>query len=549
MINRLYIRHYAIIEELELEFSPSFTVFTGETGAGKSIIIGALSLLTGERADTSVVSYGQDHCLVEGVFTPSEHMKKCLEEAEIDLEEEVIVSRRISAEGRSSARVNGMSVTLSFLQQLFAGEADIHSQRDNQHLLKRSNHLLLTDRYANSERLRQQYGEAFRLWKEAEKTYQEMLESVYDDRDLDYLRYNLKELNEAAISEGEEEELLLKEKRLRSSEKTLQSLHQAFQYYEEDGGISEKLYALFHDLSGGEELQPFASRIEDLYYSLEEEISGLHRIADSYENDEDDLDRVEERLYLINRLKRKYNTDEKGLLEQKGILEEKIAFFDNKESFVAEQEKKIARLKDEVYALAKQLSDRRKQAALSLQKDVHRELQDLMMPNVRFLVDIKEKDPAEDGRDDLEFLISLNKGEEPRPLIKVASGGELSRLMLGLKTIFTHLSGTGLLVFDEIDSGVSGKVALAMGLKMALIARDAQVLTITHLSSVAACADEHFRIYKEDDASATHTRVSRLSEEERIGELARISGQDSAAGRTAAAELLEKARTEKKAQR
>ena len=548
MINRLYIRHYAIIEELELEFSPAFTVFTGETGAGKSIIIGALSLLTGERADTSVVSHGQDHCLVEGVFSASEHMKQCLQEAEIDLEDEVIVSRRITSEGRSSARVNGMSVTLSFLQQLFAGEADIHSQRDNQYLLKKSNHLLLTDRYAGAEELRQRYTAAYRLWKEAERAYQEMLESVYDDRDLEYLRYNLKELSEADISAGEEEELLLKEKRLRSSEKTLQALHNAFQYYEEDGGISEKLYALFRDLSVSEELQPFSSRIEELYYSLEEEIGALHKTADAYENDEDDLDKVEERLYLINRLKRKYNTDEKGLLEQKGILEEKISFFDNKESFQAEQEKKIAQLREEVFALGKQLHVQRQQAAQSLQQDVHRELQDLMMPNVRFLADIREKDPGEDGMDDLEFLISLNKGEEPRPLIKVASGGELSRLMLGLKTIFTHLSGTGLLVFDEIDSGVSGKVALAMGLKMALIAKSAQVLTITHLASVAACADEHFRIYKEDDAAATHTRVSRLSEEERIAELARISGQDSAAGMAAAAELLERAAAEKKAQ-
>ena len=547
MIKNLTIKNYAIIENLSLDFNDRFEVFTGETGAGKSIIIGALSYLCGGRADSSIVARNKDKCIIEGVFSISEHMRTCLDEADIDYEDELIVRRVISAENRSSIRVNERNVTLGFLQELFNGEIDIHSQRDNQYLLKKQHHLELLDNYAGLAEEKGKYREIYRDYRKTEDEYKELLNSQYDERELEYLKFSLEELTNAGLQPGEEDELKKKEKRYKDFEKISANLSKAISLYDETGGIDEKFYELAHMLSGeDEEIREIGQNLNDLYYSLQDQIEKLEQIYSHMDSDDINIDAIQERIYHLQRLKRKYSLDEEGLINHIGELEEKIRAYENKEEFVAEFEKKLAVKRQKANELADSMRKKRQSSALELERTIEKEVGDLMLPNVSFKVDFQEKDLDSNGKDEVEFLISLNKGEELKPLIKVASGGELSRLMIGLKKIFIHLSPVSLLVLDEIDTGISGVTADAVGQKIAQIADQLQVIAITHLAQVAAYGDDHFFIYKEDDSESTHTHVDELDRKQRIRELARITSSSvSEASLKAAEELLDTAQKKK----
>ena len=547
MIKNLTIKNYAIIENLSLDFNDRFEVFTGETGAGKSIIIGALSYLCGGRADSSIVARNKDKCIIEGVFSISEHMRTCLDEADIDYEDELIVRRVISAENRSSIRVNERNVTLGFLQELFNGEIDIHSQRDNQYLLKKQHHLELLDNYAGLAEEKGKYREIYRDYRQTEDEYKELLNSQYDERELEYLKFSLEELTNAGLQPGEEEELKKKEKRYKDFEKISANLSKAIALYDENGGIDEKFYELAHILSGeDEEIREIGQNLNDLYYSLQDQIEKLKQIYSHMDSDDINIDAIQERIYHLQRLKRKYNLDEEGLINHIGELEEKIRAYENKEEFVAEFEKKLAVKRQKANELADSMRKKRQSSAIELERTIEKEVGDLMLPNVSFKVDFQEKELDSNGKDDVEFLISLNKGEELKPLIKVASGGELSRLMIGLKKIFIRLSPVSLLVLDEIDTGISGVTADAVGQKIAQIADQLQVIAITHLAQVAAYGDDHFFIYKEDDSESTHTHVDELDRKQRIRELARITSSSvSEASLKAAEELLDTAQKKK----
>ncbi len=547
MIKNLTIKNYAIIENLSLDFNDRFEVFTGETGAGKSIIIGALSYLCGGRADSSIVARNKDKCIIEGVFSISEHMRACLDEADIDYEDELIVRRVISAENRSSIRVNERNVTLGFLQELFNGEIDIHSQRDNQYLLKKQHHLELLDNYAGLAEEKGKYREIYRDYRQTEDEYKELLNSQYDERELEYLKFSLEELTNAGLQPGEEEELKKKEKRYKDFEKISANLSKAIALYDETGGIDEKFYELAHILSGeDEEIREIGQNLNDLYYSLQDQVEKLKQIYSHMDSDDININAIQERIYHLQRLKRKYNLDEEGLINHIGELEEKIRAYENKEEFVAEFEKKLAVKRQKANELADSMRKKRQSSAIELERTIEKEVGDLMLPNVSFKVDFQEKELDSNGKDDVEFLISLNKGEELKPLIKVASGGELSRLMIGLKKIFIHLSPVSLLVLDEIDTGISGVTADAVGQKIAQIADQLQVIAITHLAQVAAYGDDHFFIYKEDDSESTHTHVDELDRKQRIRELARITSSSvSEASLKAAEELLDTAQKKK----
>ena len=547
MIKNLTIKNYAIIENLSLDFNDRFEVFTGETGAGKSIIIGALSYLCGGRADSSIVARNKDKCIIEGVFSISEHMRACLDEADIDYEDELIVRRVISAENRSSIRVNERNVTLGFLQELFSGEIDIHSQRDNQYLLKKQHHLELLDNYAGLAEEKGKYREIYRDYRQTEDEYKELLNSQYDERELEYLKFSLEELTNAGLQPGEEEELKKKEKRYKDFEKISANLSKAIALYDETGGIDEKFYELAHILSGeDEEIREIGQNLNDLYYSLQDQVEKLKQIYSHMDSDDINIDAIQERIYHLQRLKRKYNLDEEGLINHIGELEEKIRAYENKEEFIAEFEKKLAVKRQKANELADSMRKKRQSSAIELERTIEKEVGVLMLPNVSFKVDFQEKELDSNGKDDVEFLISLNKGEELKPLIKVASGGELSRLMIGLKKIFIHLSPVSLLVLDEIDTGISGVTADAVGQKIAQIADQLQVIAITHLAQVAAYGDDHFFIYKEDDSESTHTHVDELDRKQRIHELARITSSSvSEASLKAAEELLDTAQKKK----
>ncbi len=527
MLKSLYIKNYAIIDELELDFSDGFTVFTGETGAGKSIIVGALSCLIRGKADPSVIRDGTDKAIIEGVFSIEPYMHDTLKEADIDFDNELIVRRVISRDNHNSIKINQCSVTLSFLTDLFGEHIDIHSQKDSQYLLNKKNHLLLLDRFTKDSKLLEEYQDSYRRYRDAVKEYEDLENNSYSKTDLEFYQYDLKELLDAGIDIDEESQLEEKERRYKSAEKYVTLLNQAIDLSEGDGGIGEKTDSLIRSLNADDaEISTIRDRIRDLYYSFGDEIGKLRKILSQYTDEDLNIESIEERLYAYSKLKRKHNTDAPGLLKKIDELKEKIAFFEDREAVLAEKKKKIEELRQISMDLAQQLSSARKQKAFQLEELITENAKELMLPNALFRIVFNDTELNLNGIDDVEFFVSMNKGEEPKPLKNVASGGEISRLMLSLKTVFTSLSETSLVIFDEIDTGVSGKVALSIGKKISEIARSVQVLCITHLAAVAACAKHHFYIYKTDTSSYSNTCVRKLEGKQIIEELAMISSSE-----------------------
>lgn len=539
MLKSLYIKNYAIIDELELQFSDGFTVFTGETGAGKSIIVGALSYLIKGKADVSVIRNGAQKAIIEGIFSIDDYMKEKLDEADIEYDDELIIRRVISKDNHNSIKINQVSVTLAFLTDLFDEHIDIHSQRDSQYLLNKKNHLSLLDRYCDDETQLFTYKEAYKAYKAALKEYDELTNNTYSERELEFIRFDLNELKEANIDIEEEADLQAKEKRYKSAEKYITTLNSAIELYDGDSGIKEQLSTLLHGLNLDDEVvNSVKEKIESIYYDLNDETDRLKDLLAQFTDEDFNIEYIEERLYTYSKLKRKHATDTEGLLEKQKELSDKIALFDDREYVLSEKKKQLDQLYNEAHQKAEVLHEIRQKKAKDLENSVVRHCQDLILPNTRFSIRIDETDLNNNGIDDIEFYVSMNKGEELKPLKNAASGGEISRLMLAMKAVFTSLSETSLAIFDEIDTGVSGKVALAIGLKIASIARSAQVLCISHLAAVAACAKEHFYIYKNDEAGYSNTSVRKLDEKQIIEELAMISTSETSASAIEAARTL-----------
>ena len=541
MLKSLYIKNYAIIEELELSFSDGFTVFTGETGAGKSIIVGALSYLIKGKADPSVIRRGADKAIIEGIFSIEDYMKEALDEADIDYDDELIIRRVISADNHNSIKINQCSVTLAFLTSLFEEHIDIHSQKDSQYLLNKKNHLALLDRYVKQEDLFDQYRTSYREYKKADSQYKELLNNTYSERELEFYRFDLNELEEAKLDLEEEDDLLNKEKRYKSAEKYITTLNSAIEIFDGDAGIKEQLSTLIRGLNLDDEVvNDVKDKIENIYYDLNDQTDRLKQILSSFGDEDLNIEYIEERLYTYSKLKRKHATDTQGLLDKLNELKEKIAFFDDREYVLAEKKKELDQLYQKALAMAKKIHEIRAEKAKALQEEVVRHANDLVLPNTVFEIVLNPVDLNSNGIDDVEFYVAMNNGEVPKPLKNAASGGEISRLMLALKAVFNAYSATSLAIFDEIDTGVSGKVALAIGQKIADIAKNTQVLCITHLAAVAACAKEHFYIYKNDEAGYTNTSVKQLNQDEIINELAMISTSENSKAALDAARQLYK---------
>lgn len=522
MLKSLYIKNYAIIDELNIDFNDGFNVFTGETGAGKSIIVGALSYLIKGKADTSIIKSGQDKAIIEGIFDIEDSMKNKLNEADIEYDDELIVRRTISNDGHNTIKINQCSVTLAYLSDLFDDIIDIHSQKDSQYLLNKKNHIILLDKYCHDDDLLNNYNNFYTKYKTLEKEYNELINNTYNESELEYLKFDLDELEKADLNEQEEIELIEKEKRFKQSEKYITTLQNCLSLYEDDRGIKDNLGTLLKELNlDDESIINTKQNIENIYYSLDDEISKLKDVLDEFNGDDFDIERIEERLFIYSKLKRKHNKDTKGLLDYKETIFNKIKFFEDKDFVLNEKKKELDIAYNNALEVAKSISNVRKQKAIELEKEIVSQTEDLMLKNVQFKVNFNETDLSNKGIDDIEFYISLNEGSELKPLKNVASGGEISRLMLSLKTVFSKLSNCALIIFDEIDTGVSGKVGLAIGEKMASISKSCQVLSITHLASVAACADYHYYIYK-DGA----TKIKQLNEDEIISEIANISSAD-----------------------
>ena len=505
MINSIYIKNFVIIDELRLELTEGLNIFIGETGAGKSIIMNAIDLLSGKRGDTSFIQKGKDKAILEASFTLDERYRQRLEEYEIDYDDELIVYRLLSP-NKNVIRINNQSVTLNILKAIFNDAIDIHSQNDTQYLFKPKNQLAILDRIKDHKELLKEVRKLYEIKSTLEKKYNDLKAREDSKDDLEYYEYQLKELEEADFKEKEEEELENFLRRYRSLEKIFSHLNRAIELYESPEGISEKLYELIKELDlDDEEVAKINAKINDNYAFLDENIKDLKKIVTSLDLSPNAINEANERLSLIKRLKRKYHRDIKEMIDYIDELRQRLDENKHRGERLIELETKIAK--------------------------------------VDFKVDFIDVPASAFGIDEVNFMICTNTGQDMTPLNKSASGGEMSRILLAIKAVLNDLMKLDLVIFDEIDTGVSGKAALAMGEKMLRIANNSQVLAITHLAQVAAFGDEVYFVYKDDEKEKTTSHIKALEKDDIAKELALMAtGSQNDNALNSAYDLLNKAK-------
>jgi DNA repair protein RecN (Recombination protein N) len=544
MIQKLTIKNFILINEVSLDFKPGFSVFTGETGAGKSILIDAIGILLGDRFLSESVGKESSKSSIEGVFSVDrEAISTWLNENGIDAQHGITISREVDKDGKSSSRLNGKSISVGLLKELGNMMIDIHNQHDTQYLLNTKYHLGLLDRFVNEKNLLGDVKSAYQKYDSIRKDILNKKASSLNVDDLEFLSFQINEIEASNLIEGEDQELEQKHKEMMAFEKIATHLGSALTLLDETDGVSEKLYEAIRELriiTESERIIETTNSINSLYYELTDKIADLNQSKSLLNFDEENVNAIQERLFLISKLKKKYGHTISDIQSKKHELEDRVALINNRESILAAlmvQEK-------EAYEIYKQLADQistiRKTKALELESLVLSECRDLYLDKAQFRIVFSEGSDTNTGYDEVEFLISMNPGEMLKPLVKVASGGELSRLMLGLKVIFNALQQIETVIFDEIDSGVSGRVATAIGQKMHKIAKNSQVFSVTHLGQVAACANQHYLVSKAQNDSSTSTFISQLNYDQRIDELSLIStGTSSDHSKSAAKELLD----------
>lgn len=553
MLKHLYVKDFVLIDECSLDFTSGFSAFTGETGAGKSLLIDAMCLLAGERASASFVKHNKSKAVVEGIFElkKSSAVFEILSKNNIVAKDCITLRREIGNDGKSSVTINGKNATLTLLKECVQYMIDIHSQHDTQYLLNKNSQLHLVDQMIEDSSLVSLTSKLYQAYSSLKKEYETAMSMTYNENDLDFIQAEIQEIENAHLDEEEEEELLLRQHEIQQFEKTFNKVNEALELLEENDGINEKLYKAYHALSSCS-----VGRVHDLCERLNEYTNEILDVTELLKDciadmnvSEEEINELQERLYQIQRLKRKYGPSIKAVLLKKEEMLQQVQLILNRSAYIEEMESKIEKAYNAFYKQAKELSLQRKKAAEILEKKILENCQSLMLPNARFVIDFQETEGNKTGIDDLEFYISMNPGEMPRPLARVASGGELSRLMLGLKDIFTRLQGIETVIFDEIDTGVSGAVATAIGEKMHSLSQTAQVFSVTHLAQVAACAKNHYLVKKQVEDERTSTQVVCLNQEERIEQLALISsGTISDTALLAAKELYSSCQTKCKAQ-
>ena len=537
MLQTLSIKQFAIIDELDINFSDGLTVMSGETGSGKSIIIDAIGQLIGMRASSDYVRHGEKKAIIEGIFDIDESKDaiNILESLAIDVDEDfLLVKREIFSSGKSICRINNQTVTLQDLRKVMQEMLDIHGQHETQSLLKQKYHLQLLDDYADNQYsdLLNQYQLSYNQYKNKRKELEE-LESADQAllQRLDLMKFQLEELTEASLKEGEVDQLESDIKRIQNSEKLNLALNNAHQVLTDESAIPDRLYELSNYLQTINDIVPekfvrLKEDIDQFYYMLED---AKHEIYDEMANtefDEQVLNEYESRMNLLNNLKRKYGKDITELIAYQSKLANEIDKIENYEQSTSQLREEIKTLYNEVIDIGKKLSQERRRVARELRDHIVSEIQNLQMKDANLEISFKPLDePTIEGIEFVEFLISPNRGEPLKSLNKIASGGELSRIMLALKSIFVKSRGQTAILFDEVDSGVSGQAAQKMAEKMRDIAQYIQVICISHLPQVASMSDHHLLISKASNADRTTTQVKELKDENKIDEIARmISG-------------------------
>ncbi|WP_409301580.1 DNA repair protein RecN [Peribacillus sp. SCS-155] len=567
MLTELSIKNFAIIEALSISFDKGLTVLTGETGAGKSIIIDAIHLLVGGRGSAEFVRHGEAKAEIEGLFQLDDDSHPVVSKAEefgIEISDNMIVLRRdMASSGKSVCRVNGKLVTISVLREIGRTLIDIHGQHEHQELMDERLHLQLLDQFGGEtvssalleyQNLYKRYDTAVKQLKKLSQNEQQMVHR------LDLLQFQHEEIQKADLKLKEDEELTEERKRINNFEKIYDSLQAAYEALRgEQHGMDWLSVAMNNlDTAAGidENLKSVSETVSNSYYLLEDVIASIRTELDSLEYDPVRLDFIEGRLNEINQLKRKYGKTIDEIVEYGAQIEEEIETLLNRETHIAKLDKEISEIKEDLMLEAKNLSELRRKFADRLTDQIHQELKELYMEKtvfeVRFLTsafdDLAEADIQRTGLDVIEFYISTNPGEPLKPLSKIASGGELSRIMLALKSIFSKHQGITSIIFDEVDTGVSGRVAQSIAEKIYKVAVDSQVLCISHLPQVAAMADTHLFIAKEIEGGRTRTSVEPLDQTNKVKEIGRmISGVEiTDLTKKHAKELLQQAKKLKK---
>lgn len=541
MLVQLSITNFAIIGRLDIDFKEGLNVLSGETGAGKSIIINAMNLVLGGRASSDLIRSGCEEAQVEALFSFPENapVAGLLNEMGLPCDGEALIRRSISREGRNRVSINGSLATVQMLSKLGEGLISISGQHEHQRLLRPETHLYLLDDFGGLSDLRLRVNAAYKTHQELKGEIARLAESVKrmkDQREL--TRSQIEEIERAGVSLGEDNALAEEKKRLRHGEVLLKIISESYlDLYERQGSVVSSLSQTVKKLERGAEvdpqLAPIGALLREIEVKLEDASFALRDLRRGVNLDPRRLDEVEERLQLLNLLKRKYGPSLEDVLTCGERLNADLSGLEAQEAKLEDLEKRLSKAEEELAAAAEELSEKRKKASLELEAAVERELRDLHMAATRFQVDFKEpsgegKRGAErilsDGMDRVEFKIAPNLGEDLRPLARIASGGELSRIMLALKTILARSASVEALIFDEVDAGVSGAAAEMVGEKLLALSAFHQMLCITHLPQIASKGRHHFRVSKEVSDGRTHVVISELDSEGRVNEIARLLG-------------------------
>ena len=520
MIEQLSVKDYVLFKSCIIDFTDGMSVITGETGAGKSLLIDAIGYLSGNRIKSNVIRNGKDKAVLSMVLTANDRVNAILEENGFEVDDQVIISRTILNNNKSTVRINQQITTLSFVRKIVNLLVDIHSQMDTYRLMDTSVQMELLDSYAKTMDLKASVKEAYVKYSNVLHELETLKNEEFSDAELEFLTTQLDEIENANIQEDELDALNDQIHEATSWYKNSEDLSSCLYEIDKENGALDSLYTLYKQASKSPILMDYEESFKNLYYSLQSVDEELKHMRDTHSNDSLDLDSLQSRQYLIKKLYRKYGGSYMSLMESKKSITDKIDRIIHRQDVFDKLEKEKEESFTAYMKLAKALSLKRKEVFSQLESKVMEHCKDLMLEHAHFKISCMEKKPSSNGMDDIEFLVSMNPGQDFSSLSASASGGELSRLMLALKVVFQASNGIETIIFDEIDTGVSGKVALAMGAKMKALSKNYQVLCITHLASVAVYANTHYLVNKKVSASETITNVQELDQDKTIQELA-----------------------------
>lgn len=557
MLESLHVKNLALIDEAEVDFTKGLNILTGETGAGKSIIIGSINLALGAKADKEYIRTGAEYALVELSFSLNERQREMIRQMDLPEEEGMLLLQRKIMAGRSVCRINGESVSAGQLKALSGFLLDMYGQHEHQSLLRASVHRQLLDDYAgiSAAEQKRELKECYRSYRHDEEEFSgNRLDENARNRETDLLSYEVNEIEAAALVPGEDEELEKRYRRMsnaRRMKETVAAVH-GLTGYEDNESAGETIGRALRELKNiaglDEEIAPLLDQLSELDNLLNDFNRSMSDYRESLEFDEEEFQRTQDRLNVLNHLKGKYGGSVEAVLQAYDDKKKRLNRLESYEEYLAQLQEKLQREKEELLTCCGRLSKLRKEAAGELVLKLSAAMEDLNFIDVDFSIEVEpeEEHISEDGYDKITFMISTNPGEKKKPLAEVASGGELSRIMLAFKTVFADEEGTDTFIFDEIDTGISGKTAWKVSEKLGKLAKDHQIICITHLPQIAAMADSHYLIEKQIRQERTVTDIKRLSKEESLSELSRLlGGSVTQAAMTNAREMKEMAQKTK----